>query len=179
MKTLSRKELVAKSVALFKERTEAVLHATSDGQFFIFPDRANMHANSQEKKLTVYDIERKEVEEELKEPVQDSAPKGKAQTVKQIKAFIADTEDVEVLSQLLADEKAGEDRVTAKEAIENRISEVEAKKEEPKVEKTAQTATETQTDEKSVDQKEGSKVEDIEVTDPKTENDEELEPNKD
>jgi hypothetical protein len=127
----SRKQLVAKSVALFKERTEAVLYATSDGQFFVLKDRRNMHAKQQD--LGTYDIERKEVEEEINEPAPAaiSSKEDKPQTVKQIQAEVAKTEDVEALEKMLEAEKALEDpRKTAVAAIEERIAELK----EPKTE---------------------------------------------
>ncbi len=127
----SRKQLVAKSIALFKERTEAVLFATSDGQFFVFKDRANMHATSHKSPLTVYEIERKEVEEEISEPTPDASgsKEDKPQTVKQIQAEVAKTEDVEALEKMLEAEKALEDpRKTAISAIEDRIAELKEPK---------------------------------------------------
>jgi len=127
-KTMSRKELVEKSIALFKARTEDVLHATSDGQFFIAKNRANVHAKAQKTELKVYDINRTEVEEELKEPIKDSGSKDESLTVKQIEVIIAETEDLEVLANLLEEEKSGKDRTTAKKAIEERITELEPNK---------------------------------------------------
>lgn len=128
----SRKELVAKAVALFKERNENVLFATTDGQFFIHKDRANMHAGSQEKPFTVYEIKRQEVEEELDEAAPDaSGSKEDKQTVKQIQAEVAKTEDVEALEKMLEAEKALEDpRKTAIAAIEERIAELKEPKNE-------------------------------------------------
>lgn len=125
----SRKQLVAKSVALFKKRTEAVLYATSDGQFFVLKDRRNMHAKQQD--LGTYDIERKEVEEEISEPTPDASgsKEDKQQTVKQIQAEVAKTEDVEALEKMLEAEKALEDpRKTAISAIEDRIAELKEPK---------------------------------------------------
>ncbi|MCH4824294.1 hypothetical protein ML462_14050 [Gramella lutea] len=130
MKTLSRNELVQKSVAIFKGRTEAVLFATSDGQFFIFKDRANMHAKSQKTPLKVYEIERSEVEDQLpkeKETKAAASTKSKPKTVEQIKADVEDTEDLEKLAAMLKEEQEGKDRTTAVEAIQNRIAELEPK----------------------------------------------------
>jgi hypothetical protein len=128
----SRKQLVGKSIALFKERTEAVLFATSDGQFFVFKDRANMHATSHKSPLTVYEIERKDVEEEINEPAPETSGSTESpKTVKVIKAEVATITEVEALEKMLEAEKALEDpRKTAIEAIEDRIAELK----EPKTE---------------------------------------------
>lgn len=128
MKTLSRKELVAKSVAYFKERTEATLFATSDGQFFVFKDRANMHATSTKAPMTVYEIERKEVEDQLAEGSTEGDDDG--YTVKELKALVAETSDKAVLEAYLEDEKKGENRKTAIAAIEERLEELNDKTDE-------------------------------------------------
>ncbi|MGB8704266.1 MAG: hypothetical protein WCD31_04495 [Gillisia sp.] len=127
MKTLSRKELVARSVAYFKERTEATLFATSDGQFFVFKDRANMHATSTKAPMTVYEIERKEVEEELAGSTEGDDD---GYTVKELKALVAETSDKAVLEGYLEDEKKGENRKTAIAAIEDRLEELNDKTDE-------------------------------------------------
>lgn len=62
MKTISRKELIAMSVAIFAAHNVNTLFATSDGQFFIVQDRAKLHSNSSKAKLTIYEIDRHEAD---------------------------------------------------------------------------------------------------------------------
>jgi hypothetical protein len=124
MKTQSRKELVALSIAIFKVRTEGVLFATSDGQFFVLKDRSHTHANSQEKKLTVYEIERTEVEDQLNEKATAPDSKDDGYTVKELEALVAETSDPKALEGFLQDEKSGKNRKTAIAAIQERIDEL-------------------------------------------------------
>ena len=120
-KTLSRQELVEKSKAIFADRTEDELFATSDGQFFILKDRRNMHAKSGEFKT--YDIKRSEVE--TTPAAQEVTDEDDQLTVDQIKALIKEEGNVEVLKELLADEAASaKPRKTAIAAIEARIEEL-------------------------------------------------------
>jgi hypothetical protein len=124
MKTQSRKELVALSIAIFKVRTEKVLFATSDGQFFVLKDRAHTHANSQEKKLTVYEIERTEVEDQLSEKTTTPSKEDEGYTVKELEALVAESSDPKALEGFLQDEKSGKNRKTAIAAIQERIDEL-------------------------------------------------------
>lgn len=127
----SRKQLLAQAVELFKDRNEKKLFVTSDGQFFIAADRANMHAKSKKAPLNVYEITREEIEGGIKEadPADTDSNETPSQTVKQVKAEVAKMEDVEALEKMLEAEKALEDpRKTAIAAIEERIAELKEPK---------------------------------------------------
>lgn len=78
MKTLSKTALNEKAVPVFKVHPNAtVLYATSDGQFFLNKNRAELHANGN--KLSVHDISRPEVEDEpAKAPKEEPVAKKKS-----------------------------------------------------------------------------------------------------
>lgn len=122
MKTNSRKQLVEKSKSLFNSRNENKLFATTDGQFFVHQDRANMHAQvNREIPLKVYKIDRNEVEEDA--PKEDEAPKA-LPSVAKLKELLPEVSEVGELEAILEQEKSGEDRKTAIEAIQERIEEL-------------------------------------------------------
>ncbi|MEH6405761.1 MAG: hypothetical protein V7767_00625 [Leeuwenhoekiella sp.] len=129
MKTFSRKEIVDKSVEVFKQNKEGKLFATSDGQFFILEDRRNMHAKSQKKPLGTYDIDRSEVETQLAKDIEVTTNDDqKEPTVDDIKALVAESSDVAQLESMQEDEKKGKNRKTALAAIEERIAELKEPK---------------------------------------------------
>lgn len=123
MKTFSKKELNAKAAPVFKEHPNAsVLYGTSDGQFFLNKNRAELHASAN--KLSVHGIEapspqRGEITKE---------PEG-SMTVDEIRELAEGTADKTVLEHLLNDERNGKNRKTAIAAITDRLEELEAAKE--------------------------------------------------
>lgn len=134
MNKFSRKKLKEKAVKVFQENKGSVIYATSDGQMFFNRNRAELHANSA--KLTVYDIPRSELDEQLKTKGKpngsESGKEDNGHTVDDLKALVAKTLDFAELAVLLEDEKAGKNRVTAIAAIDERVAELKAGNNEPK-----------------------------------------------
>lgn len=123
MKINSRAQLVEKSKSLFSSRNENKLFATTDGQFFVHQDRANMHAQvNRETPLKVYIIDRSETEDQT--PVKE-APQPKAlPSVAKLKELLPEVSEVGELEAILEQEKSGENRKTAIEAIQERLEEL-------------------------------------------------------
>lgn len=98
MKTISRKDLVLMSAAVFAAHNVSTLFATSDGQFFLHPNRAKVHATSHPVKLTVYEIDAHEAKALEAQPEEKAAgnpkpaietkskPKAKAKSKAPVKA---------------------------------------------------------------------------------------------
>jgi hypothetical protein len=114
MKRYSREELSAMAGEYFKRLNVSKLYATTDGQFFILQNRAQLHAGST---LTVYELEN--------ENPQNLRPEGKkVQTVKELTQAVQEITDVEVLRALLLEEVSGTNRASAVKVIEERIAKV-------------------------------------------------------
>lgn len=123
MNTFSKKQLNEKALPVFKEHPNApVLYGTSDGQFFLNKNRADLHASAN--KFTVHDIEAPQPPKGEEAEMQDDGL-----TVKEIKELVDGTADKAQLEQLLEDERNGENRKTAIAAIEARLKELAAARE--------------------------------------------------
>lgn len=116
MKTFSKAELQALAKPLFTKLGVSKLYATTDGQFFILPNRATLHAG---KTLTVY-----ELESEAEEVAEANGEENAQLKVKDIVAAIAEETDMEVLKKYLFDEIGGPNRASAVKAIEKRLETV-------------------------------------------------------
>ena len=80
MKTISRKELIVMSVAIFAAHNVNTLYATSDGNFFIVQDRAKLHSRSSKANLTIYEIDRYEADATVKQLPVDVKVKTKSKS---------------------------------------------------------------------------------------------------
>lgn len=112
MKKFSKKQLIEQAAGIFKKHPKAsFLYATTDGQYFLSRNRAELHASSD--KLSVVIIQVTDIEEE------------EIITIKKLKPIVANLSDISQLEELLASEKASEDpRKTAIKLIEERIEEL-------------------------------------------------------
>jgi hypothetical protein len=132
---MSTKELIEGSVSIFgRNKDLKKLHATSDGQYFLEENRANLHKNSKrdpitgKDKLTVVPITREDALATLpKKATPTASVKSEflQKSVADIKEALKTADDVEALKVVLAEEKANEPRSTAIEAIEAKIVELE------------------------------------------------------
>ncbi len=134
MKRYSKTQLKEQATEVFEQypNTEA-LYATSDGQFFLKQNRADLHAN--ENKLSVMTIEKDWKTDSAK----DETEKKPAHpvSVKVLQAKVKDTSDVEELKRWLKEEQALEHpRKTAFACLEERIKELEEQNTEKTNEKT-------------------------------------------
>lgn len=119
----SRKELVKDSIPFFNQHEVSELHATTDGQYFLDRNRADLHARSV-KKIKVYTIEASEIDDLSNSDGSDDLSSETAKTlIKTIKTI----EDIEKLKLFLKQEKDGKNRSTVIEAIESQIEDVNNK----------------------------------------------------
>jgi hypothetical protein len=124
MKRYSKNQLEQKAEGIFKKYPLATkLYATSDGQFFLEENRADLHVKG--KKLSVVKVEK---------PIEPSNPEGKENTgdekqtisIKDLKPIVKAMTDKEALTKMLEEEKALEDpRKSAIKLFEKRIAELE------------------------------------------------------
>lgn len=123
MKTYSKNQLEKKATGIFEKYPLAQkIYATSDGQFFLDENRADLHVNG--KKLSIVKIEK---------PITDSASdddnngqSGKESiSIKNLKPIVEGINDTAVLNQMITDEQAGEKRVTAIKLFEARIVKID------------------------------------------------------
>ena len=114
MKRYSKVELQEAAKPHFEKLKVNKLYATTDGQFFLLENRANLHAKSS---LTVYKLENEE----------QAAPQGentteKQPTVKELLEQLERIDDLETLNDMLLTEIAGQNRSTAVKSIEAKIA---------------------------------------------------------
>ncbi|MRG45503.1 hypothetical protein GFS24_10275 [Chitinophaga sp. SYP-B3965] len=112
MKRYSKEELSSMAGEHFIRLGVSKLYATTDGQFFILENRAQLHAGSS---LTVYKLEdpgNQAPASEDKKPL----------TLKELSIRVADLLDMEQLQILLHEEVAGTNRSGAVKIIEDRIA---------------------------------------------------------
>jgi hypothetical protein len=112
--------LIKNSLSVFESHHVDTVYATSDGQYFIDENRANLHQNSDGKKLTVYTISQEEATEA-------NTPKKSEilnQSVKDLTASLEEISSVEELYNLLAEESNIDTRKSAIAAINDRIESI-------------------------------------------------------
>ncbi|MFD2566081.1 hypothetical protein [Pseudotenacibaculum haliotis] len=113
MKTYSKTQLEELAKEKFKQYPKAdALYATSNGQFFLMENRAQLYAKG--KNLSVVKIDNPGT-------ASQDLPEGNAKDV--IKA-VESIEDPKTLEAWLKSEQDGDDRKTVKAAIEERINEL-------------------------------------------------------
>jgi len=113
MKTYSLNELNERAKEHFDQLQVNKLFATSDGQFFLMENRAQLHAG----KGTVHKIKNEEPSEGIK-PTEEEKPT----TVKELLVQIEQIEDVTTLNDMLMAEISGQNRSTAVKSIEAKIA---------------------------------------------------------
>lgn len=111
----SKAELQEAAKKHFKKLGVNKLYATTDGQFFLLENRANLHAG---KNLTVYKLEQ-ESEPEQGQPARKAE---KQPTVKELLEQVDRIDDLATLTEMLHTEVAGQNRSTAVKSIEARIA---------------------------------------------------------
>ena len=127
---MNKKDVIKGSVALFKSTKADKMYGTSDGQYFLDQNRAELYKKTKQDpktgkdSITVYTINASDV------AVPDTGSKKSEfldQGVKKIKAALPTMDDVAVLNSYLAEEKKqDEPRATAVDAIQKRIDELTA-----------------------------------------------------
>ena len=123
MKSYSKEDLEKQAQKVFnKYPSTEVLYATTDGQFFLQENRAQLHASNKSlglPKIITRDLNNIEVAEVTEE---------KGLSVKELKTLVKATNDNATLEKMLEKENNTEaPRKTAIEAIEARIVELEEK----------------------------------------------------
>lgn len=112
MKRYSKEELSSQAGEHFKRLGVNKLYATTDGQFFILENRAQLHAGTS---LTVY---RLEDPGNLAPASEDKKPL----TLKELSLRVSELLDMDQLQILLHEEVAGVNRSGAIKIIEDRIA---------------------------------------------------------
>jgi hypothetical protein len=118
MKTISRKDLIAMSVAIFGAHNVNTLFATSDGQFFIVQDRAKLHSNSSKAKLTIYEIDRHEADA-LSAKVAEPKSETKAETQSESKPKTKAKKTAKGKAKPKGEPATESDQITTSEKIED------------------------------------------------------------
>lgn len=115
MKLLTLSELKENAKEHFNRLQVNKLFATTDGQFFLMENRAQLHAGTG----NVHRIDNEE-------PAENPESKTPEMTVKELTAKVALMEDINEVQHLLLAEIAGPNRATAVKAIEERITKLAA-----------------------------------------------------
>lgn len=119
----SRKELIKGAVPLFKKHEVSELHATTDGQYFLDRNRADLHARSS-KKLKVYTIEESDTDGENQNSKSDDQSGVLSGNARSSIEAVKSVGDVKVLNQYLKEEKEDKNRSTVIKAIESQIESI-------------------------------------------------------
>lgn len=118
MKRYSKNQLEQKAKEKFKEYPKTKkLYATSDGQFFLESNRADLHVKG--KKLSVVKIE-KLIESGNFEGTKNTGNEKKITGIKDLKPIVKAMTDRDALTKMLEKEKASE---TPRQAVLNAIQE--------------------------------------------------------
>jgi len=132
---MSTKELIEGSVSIFDRNKDLKkLHATSDGQYFLEENRANLHKNTKRNPVTGKDTlsvvpitreDAKTAKDTLKNADKVEKSPFLQQNVGDIKEALKTADDAAALKVYLAEEEGNEPRTTAIEAIKAKIVELE------------------------------------------------------
>lgn len=122
----TKEELLEIAKPLFVQFGVKVMYGVSDGQIFLNPLRAQAHAGKRAvNKLLAEGYTGEEIEVRTKQAEAGKEQEGEpALSVAKLTEKIKEIQDIETLREMMLEETAGQNRVTAIKAIDKRIEEI-------------------------------------------------------